>query len=97
MSHLFFENIKIAISAILSSKMRSFLTALGIIIGVLAVTLMGTLISGLDRSFENSMSFLGKDVLYVSKFEWFGNQDFWELRNRPDIKAEFKKYLKTIC
>jgi len=94
MSHLFFENIKIAISAILSSKMRSFLTALGIIIGVLAVTLMGTLISGLDRSFDNSMSFLGKDVLYVSKFEWFGDQDFWELRNRPDIKAEYTEALK---
>lgn len=94
MFQLFFENIKIAVSAILSSKMRSFLTALGIIIGVLAVTLMGTLISGLDRSFENSMSFLGKDVLYVSKFEWFGNQDFWELRNRPDIKAEYADILK---
>jgi len=94
MSQLFFENIKIAISAILSSKMRSFLTALGIIIGVLAVTLMGTLISGLDRSFENSMSFLGKDVLYVSKFEWFSNQDFFELRNRPDIKPEYADVLK---
>lgn len=94
MSQLFFENIKIAVNAILSSKMRSFLTALGIIIGVLAVTLMGTLISGLDRSFENSMSFLGKDVLYVSKFEWFGDQDFWELRNRPDIKAEYTETLK---
>ena len=75
MYRLFFENVRIAVSAILSSKMRSFLTALGIIIGVLAVTLMGTLISGLDRSFEKSMSMLGKDVFYISKFEWFGNQD----------------------
>jgi len=94
MFQLFFENVRIAINAILSSKMRSFLTALGIIIGVLAVTLMGTLISGLDRSFDNSMSFLGKDVLYISKFEWFGNQDFWELRNRPDMKPEYVDQLK---
>ena len=28
---------------------------LGIIIGILSVTLMGTLISGLDKSFENSI------------------------------------------
>jgi putative ABC transport system permease protein len=89
MFQLFFENIRIAISAIFSSKMRSFLTALGIIIGVLAVTLMGTLISGLDRSFEKSMAMLGKDVFFISKFEWFGNQDFWELRNRPDMKPEY--------
>ena len=94
MFQLFFENVRIAISAILSSKMRSFLTALGIIIGVLAVTLMGTLISGLDKSFDNSMSFLGKDVMYISKYEWFGNQDYWELRNRPDMKPEYADILK---
>ena len=93
MFHLFFENIRIALSAIFSSKMRSFLTALGIIIGVLAVTLMGTLISGLDKSFENSMSMLGKDVFHISKFEWFGNQDYWELRNRPDLKPEYAEKL----
>jgi len=93
MFQLFFENIRIAINAILSSKMRSFLTALGIIIGVLAVTLMGTLISGLDKSFEKSMSMLRKDVFQISKFEWFGNQDYWELRNRPDMKPEYAEKL----
>jgi len=93
MFQLFFENIRIAVSAIFSSKLRSFLTALGIIIGVLAVTLMGTLISGLDKSFEKSMSMLGKDVFFISKFEWFGNQDYWELRNRPEIKPEYAEKL----
>jgi putative ABC transport system permease protein len=93
MFQLFFENIRIAVSAIFSSKLRSFLTALGIIIGVLAVTLMGTLISGLDKSFEKSMSMLGKDVFFISKFEWFGHQDYWELRNRPEIKPEYAEKL----
>ena len=93
MFQLFFENIRISVSAIFSSKLRSFLTALGIIIGVLAVTLMGTLISGLDKSFEKSMSMLGKDVFFISKFEWFGNQDYWELRNRPEIKPEYAEKL----
>ena len=94
MFNLFFENLRISVNAIFSSKMRSFLTALGIIIGVLAVTLMGTLISGLDKSFDNSMSFLGKDVFFISKYEWFGNQDYWELRNRPDMKPEYTNQLK---
>ena len=97
MFQLFFENIRISVSAIFSSKMRSFLTALGIIIGVLAVTLMGTLISGLDKSFDKSMSMLGKDVFFISKFEWFGNQDYWELRNRPEIKPEYAKKLVEQC
>ena len=57
----------------LKIKVRSFLTALGIIIGVYSVTMMGTLIAGLDKTFEGSMSFLGKDVLYISRWEWFGD------------------------
>ena len=70
---LFFENIRISFSAVLANKTRSILTALGIIIGVFSVTLMGTLISGLDRSFESSMSWLGKDILYISRWEWFSD------------------------
>ena len=92
---LFLENFFIAFNAIWSTKLRSVLTALGIIIGILAVTLMGTLISGLDRSFEKSMTFLGKDVLFISKHEWFSDQDWWEMRNRPDIKEEYIDQLKS--
>ena len=61
MLSLLFESVKIAVDSILSNKIRSFLTGLSIIIGILTVTLMGTLISGLDRGFEKSMDFLGKE------------------------------------
>jgi putative ABC transport system permease protein len=86
---LFFENIRISLSAVLANKTRSILTALGIIIGVFSVTLMGTLISGLDRSFESSMSWLGKDILYISRWEWFSDMDWWEIRNRPRIRPDY--------
>ena len=86
---LFLENFKISLSAVFANKTRSILTALGIIIGVLSVTLMGTLISGLDRSFESSMSWLGKDILYVSRYEWFSDMDWWEVRNRPQMVPEY--------
>ena len=49
---LFWENFRISIGSIFANKTRSILTALGIVIGVLSVTLMGTLISGLDKTFE---------------------------------------------
>ena len=52
MFSLFIENFRISITSVLANKMRSLLTALGVVIGILAVTLMGTLISGLDHSFE---------------------------------------------
>ena len=65
------------------------MTGLSIVIGILTVTLMGTLISGLDKGFDKSMDFLGKDVLSISRWEWFGGQEWWEVRNRPRIKLEY--------
>lgn len=91
---LFIENFMISLSAIFANKTRSMLTALGIIIGVLSVTMMGTLISGLDKTFEGSMSWLGKDVLYISRWEWFGDMEWWEVRNRPRIRPEYVDKVK---
>ena len=94
MISLFFENLKISLTAVFANKTRSILTALGIVIGVLSVTLMGTLISGLDRSFESSMSWLGKDILYVSRYEWFSDMEWWEVRNRPRMRTEYVDKIK---
>jgi len=64
------EGLLISWSAIRANKMRSVLTTLGIVIGILTVTLMGTAIEGLNRSFLKSVSFIGADVLYVSRIDW---------------------------
>jgi putative ABC transport system permease protein len=91
---LFWENFRISLGSIFANKTRSILTALGIVIGVLSVTLMGTLISGLDRTFEKSMAGFRSDVLLVSRMEWFsGDTDWWEMRNRPRIEEGYGKKL----
>ena len=91
---LFIENFRISLTAVFANKLRSFLTALGIVIGGLSVTLMGTLISGLDRTFESSMSWLGKDILYVSRYEWFSGMEWWEVRNRPRMRTDYVDKIK---
>lgn len=84
------ESLIIAIQAVFASKTRAFLTMLGIIIGILSVSLMGAAISGIDNVFENSMANLGNDVLYLEKYSWFmGEDEWWEVRNRPDIQSEY--------
>ena len=91
---LFWENLRISLGSIFANKTRSILTALGIVIGVLSVTLMGTLISGLDRTFEKSMAGFRSDVLMISRMEWFsGDTDWWEMRNRPRIREEYAEKL----
>ena len=94
MLSIFLESFRIAMTSIFSNKSRSILTALGIIIGVLSVTLMGTLISGLDRGFDKSMAFLGKDIFSISRWEWFGDADWWEVRNRPRMRLEYVDVIK---
>ena len=94
MFSLFIENLRISLSAVFENKTRSVLTALGIIIGVLSVTLMGTLISGLDKSFEGSMSWLGKDILHISRYEWFSDMEWWEVKNRPRMLPDYVEKIK---
>src|SRR6266850_5691304 len=64
------EGLLISWDAIRANKLRSILTTLGIVIGILTVTLMGTAIEGLNRAFVKSISFIGADVLYVQRFNW---------------------------
>ena len=82
------EGVRIAGQAIWANKMRSTLTTLGVIIGIAAVTLMATVINGLDQEFDKALSQLGTDVLYVDQFPWGQNADreWWRLRNRPAIQ-----------
>jgi putative ABC transport system permease protein len=91
----FKEGMAIAFAAIRANKMRSVLTTLGIIIGIVSVTLMGTAIEGLNRAFNKSIAALGTDVLYVQKFPWIINDDdFWKLRNRKDILIQHAKAIE---
>src|SRR5512137_1185284 len=72
------EGLGISWSAIRANKLRSILTTLGIVIGIVTVTLMGTAIEGLNRAFLKNISFLGADVLYVSRFNWLDDsEDGW--------------------
>lgn len=90
------ESVRIAWQQIRANKMRSTLTALGVIIGIVAVTLMGTAIRGIDVGFENSLSMLGDDVLYVQKWPWGNVEDWWNYANRPPIKPEQAEPLNRI-
>ncbi len=92
----FIESCRIAYAQISANRTRSFLTALGVIIGIVAVTLMGTAINGIETGFNRSMALLGDDILYVTKIPWTSNQDDWIFRNRRAIKREYADRLQTI-
>ena len=83
------ESIRISLVQINANKLRSALTALGVIIGIVAVTLMGTAILGIDAGVESSLAGFGDDVLYVTKWPWKDTSDWWNYRNRRDISVDY--------
>ena len=99
MTRLFYEfseSIRIAWTQIRANKLRSILTALGVIIGIVAVTLMGTAIRGIDTGFQNSLAMLGDDVLYVQKWPWGRVEDWWNYANRPLITTRSAEAVNRI-
>lgn len=92
----FLEIFAISFNAIRVNKLRSALTTLGIIIGIVAVTTMSTAIVGLREAFLTSISSFGSDVLYVSKTPWFAMGDWSTYRNRKDITLDQYERLKEM-
>ena len=60
------ECVRMSLSNILANRMRSFLTVLGILIGVTAVIALITTISGVSGSLSSSFSSMGAGTLMVS-------------------------------
>jgi putative ABC transport system permease protein len=87
---------RIALMQIRAHKMRSILTALGVIIGIIAVTLMGSAIRGIEVGFERSMSVIGDDIFYVEKWPWSRVDDWWNVRNRRRMEVRYAEELKRI-
>ncbi len=89
------ESFFIALQSIRANKLRSLLTTLGIVIGIVSVTSMNMLMSGIDAAFKQSLAMIGSDVLYVDKFPWFtSGDDWWSYRNRPNLKEEYAAQIK---
>lgn len=90
------ESVRIALEQLQAHKTRSALTTLGVVIGIVAVTLMGVAIRGIDVGFSNSMNMIGSDIFYVEKWPWEGDDEWWNIRSRPDIKVEYAQQLNEM-
>jgi len=88
------EGIKIAFRALSINKLRSFLTALCIIIGITMVTVVDAVTTGMDETFENSMAMLGTNVVYVEKWPWDGDQKWWEIAGRKEMQIDYVEFLE---
>lgn len=65
MTNIYFESVLMAFRSIVSNKMRSLLTMLGIIIGVAAVIALMSIGYGVQASIENNISSLGSNTITI--------------------------------
>ncbi len=86
-----------AVTAIMSNKLRSALTLLGIIIGVMTIIAMQSLITGLRNSVREQVNVLGADTFQVQKFPAIMRHGDWEkYRNRKNLTREEAEAVRRL-
>jgi putative ABC transport system permease protein len=82
---LFKESIISAVTSLTTNKLRTFLSLLGITIGIFAIIIVFTILDSFENNLRKSVKSLGDDVIFVQKWPWtFGpNYPWWKYINRP--------------
>ena len=91
------EYLLMAWQALRAHKLRSFLTTLGIFIGVFTIITIFTTIQGLNKYVYGQLSNIGANTVYVQKFPWVIKGDFWRYRNRKNITYKEYQALEKRC
>jgi len=82
---IFFESIRQAFGQLTANKLRSFLSLLGITIGIFCIIGVKAAVDSLEDNVRGSFEKLGSDVVYVSKFSWSEppHTNWWTWIKRP--------------
>jgi putative ABC transport system permease protein len=64
-----FENLKMAMDTLWSNKLRSFLTVIGVVIGVWTVMAIASIISGIDYAVTSQIESFGTNSIFINKYE----------------------------
>ena len=84
------ESILQAVQQLQANKLRSFLSLLGITIGIFCIIGVKAAVDSLEANIRGSIEKLGDDVLYVQKMPWNEDpgQNFWKYQRRPNPDYE---------
>jgi len=93
------ENIRLAFDMLWTHKMRSFLTVLGIVIGVGVLMAVVALVEGFDQSVQDAITGFGADTAFISRFDQgpsIGRRPKEE-RERKPLTLEDGQAIKELC
>jgi putative ABC transport system permease protein len=83
------ESVGIALGALRANKLRSFLTLLGTIIGVMSVIAVVSFVEGMNRYVSEKLLAAGSNVFTIDKYGVITSQEAYEeALRRPDVTPE---------
>ncbi len=91
------ESFSFAIFSLLSQKLRTALSLVGVILGVFSVIVVLSLIDSMKQDLYKEVQSIGKDVLLIGKYPWDndGGRDAWrKYRARPNVSIKEVDLLK---
>lgn len=97
-TRLIIESFSFAFGSLKGNKLRTFLSLLGITIGIFAIISVFTVIDSLENYIRNSLNSLGNNMVYIEKWPWTppeGETEYpwWKYLNRSVPKLEEKEEL----
>ncbi len=94
----FYENLKMALATLRGNKLRSFLTIIGVVVGVITVMLISSIISGIGLAVEEQVKAFGTRSIFIYKRDIgisFGRPSR-EIRMRPDLTLDDALALRQL-
>lgn len=89
------ESLSFALNALTNNKLRTFLSLLGVTIGIFSIIAVLAAVDSLDRKIKEDLSAVDKNTMYLKRFS-FGPSDVprWKREQFPDVTYDEYQYLK---
>lgn len=93
---ILWESMDQALQQLRANKLRSFLSLLGITIGIFCIIAVMSAVDSLEDNIKGSFEELGNDVIYISKMPWAEDpsESYWKYFQRPSPNFKDYKVLK---
>src|SRR5450755_1649282 len=90
------ESVKMALDTLRANKLRSGLTILGIVIGVMTVITISSVVNGLNQSVAGLVESLGSNVLFVFRFPAFTGRPTTEMLTRKQLTYDDSQAMRLL-
>lgn len=94
---IFSDSVGQAFGQMRGNKLRTFLSLLGITIGIFCIISVLSSVESLEQNIRSSFEKLGEDVIYVNKFPWTEDPsaNYWKYNRRPNLDFDDYSAVRT--